>query len=70
MTGIVIVSHSRPLSASLASFVQHVERSIPIESAGGVSGKDEELGTDPNDIMAAIKTMYSSDGVIVLVDLG
>lgn len=72
MTGIVLVSHSRAVARAVAEFVQHVvpDEEIPVAYAGGVSGSDEGLGTDPTDIMNAIESVFSPDGVIVFVDIG
>ncbi len=72
MTGIVVVSHSRPLARAVAalaaSMVPDVE--VPIAYAGGVSGSDGEYGTDATDIMEAIRAVDSPDGVIVFLDMG
>ncbi len=72
MVGIVIVSHSRPLARSVAELASTVsgETSIPIAYAGGVSGGDEGFGTDATDILAAIESVISDDGVVVLMDMG
>jgi phosphocarrier protein FPr len=43
---------------------------IPIAAAGGVGDDRAVLGTDATDIMEAIESVYSDDGVLVLMDLG
>lgn len=72
MTGIVIVSHSRSLARAVASLAASMapDENVPIAFAGGVSGADEEFGTDATDIMAAINEVDGPDGVIVFLDMG
>jgi phosphocarrier protein FPr len=43
---------------------------IPIAAAGGVGDDRATLGTDATDIMEAIESVYSDNGVLVLMDLG
>ncbi len=71
MVGLVIVSHSRELAAGVAALAAGVsEASIPIAHAGGVGDDHEQLGTDATQIMEAIESVFSSDGVLILMDLG
>ncbi|TVR89312.1 MAG: phosphoenolpyruvate--protein phosphotransferase [Spirochaetaceae bacterium] len=71
MVGLVIVSHSRELAAGVAALAAGVsETSIPIAHAGGVGDNHEELGTDATQIMEAIESVFSPDGVLILMDLG
>lgn len=71
MIGLVLVSHSRKLAQSLVDFVREMNpNSIPIVAAGGVGKNYEELGTDATDILEAINSVYSDDGVIILLDMG
>ncbi|MCA1753899.1 MAG: PTS-dependent dihydroxyacetone kinase phosphotransferase subunit DhaM, partial [Spirochaeta sp.] len=71
MVGLVIVSHSRELAAGAAGLAAGVsEASIPIAHAGGVGDDHEQLGTDATQIMEAIESVFSPDGVLVLMDLG
>ncbi len=71
MVGLVLVSHSRALAEALKQLVgQVVVDQIPIAIAAG-TGPDRELfGTDAVEIMDAIQSVYSDDGVLVLMDLG
>jgi len=71
MVGLVIVSHSRVLSRSLADLVRRVTRQeLPLAAAGG-SGEDHaDFGTDAMDILGAVESVYRPDGVVVLMDLG
>jgi phosphocarrier protein FPr len=41
-----------------------------VASAGGVGDDHGELGTDALDIMEAIESVYSDDGVLILMDIG
>ncbi|MCB2305086.1 PTS-dependent dihydroxyacetone kinase phosphotransferase subunit DhaM [Clostridium estertheticum] len=68
MVGIVIVSHSRKVAEGVKELALQMAKDVPIESAGGTS--DNELGTDLERIILAIKQVYSEDGVVVLFDLG
>ena len=71
MVGLVLVSHSRALAEALKALVgQVVVGEIPIAIAAG-TGPDRDLfGTDAVEIMDAIQSVYSPDGVLVLMDLG
>ncbi|MDR2052935.1 MAG: phosphoenolpyruvate--protein phosphotransferase [Treponema sp.] len=72
MVGLVLVSHCRALACAAASFARQVSSNtaLPIAFAGGAGDDHAELGTDAMDIMAAIESVYSDDGVLVLMDLG
>lgn len=71
MIGLVLVSHSRKLAQALVDFVKEMNpKPIPIVAAGGVGNNNEELGTDATDILDAINSVYSDDGVIILLDMG
>lgn len=70
MTGIVVVSHSRPLAeaaVALATDMVHGDAS-GIAIAAGLS--ETELGTDANAIAEAIGHVMDNQGVVVLMDLG
>ncbi len=71
MVGLVIVSHSRSLALALVSLVEQVAQDgLPLASAGGVGPERAEFGTDAVEISEAIQSVYSPDGVLVLMDLG
>jgi dihydroxyacetone kinase phosphotransfer subunit len=71
MVGLVIVSHSRALAKALVDLVRQVTAApIPMAMAAGVGDQREEFGTDAVEIMEAIQSVYSPDGVLVLMDLG
>ena len=71
MFGIVIVSHSRALAKSLCELARELSgKDIPVAYAGGVEGKDEAFGTDATDIMDAVESVYSEEGVIIFADMG
>ena len=71
MFGIVIVSHSRILAKSLAELaIEMGGKNIPVAYAGGVEGKDDEYGTDATDIMDAVESVYSEEGVVIFADMG
>lgn len=71
MVGLVLVSHSRPLAEAVVDLIKRtVSPEIAIAAAGGVGDHRSELGTDALDIQEAILSVRSSDGVLVLMDMG
>lgn len=71
MVGLVFVSHSRALAEALVSLVRQVaSQDLSIAIAAGVGDDRSEFGTDAIEIMEAIQSVYSDDGVLVLMDLG
>lgn len=71
MVGVVVVSHSRDLAVALVALARQAGNdSVPIASAGGVGQNRSEFGTDAVEISEAIASVYSDDGVVVLMDLG
>ena len=71
MIGLVLVSHSALLAQGVIEIVeQMVQGSVPLAPAGGTNLPEAPLGTDPAKVLAAIESVYSDDGVLVLMDLG
>jgi phosphocarrier protein FPr len=71
MVGLVIVSHSRALANALLNLTKQVStQDLPIAVAAGVGDDRSEFGTDAVEIADAIRSVYSPDGVLVLMDLG
>jgi multiphosphoryl transfer protein len=71
MVGLVLVSHSRPLAEAVSDFVRRtVNSDLALKCSGGVGENREELGTDAVEIQEAITSVYSDDGVLVLMDMG
>ncbi len=71
MVGIVIVSHSALLAAGVQELArQMVQNAVPLASAAGIDDAENPLGTDVMAIQDAIASVYSQDGVLVLMDLG
>ncbi|MGL6106466.1 dihydroxyacetone kinase phosphoryl donor subunit DhaM [Romboutsia sp.] len=68
MIGLVIVSHSEDVAKGVKNIVTQMAGDIKIATAGGTD--DNRIGTDYTKITNAINEVYSSDGVIVLFDLG
>jgi len=69
--GIVIVSHSARLAEGVCELAsQAAQGRVPLAAAGGIEGPPAALGTDPQRVQQAIESVYSEDGVIVLMDLG
>lgn len=71
MIGLVIVSHSRGLAQSLVELIRQVSTTeLAIAFAAGAGEDHSEFGTDAIEITEAIQSVYSDDGVLVLMDLG
>ncbi|MDO5409126.1 MAG: dihydroxyacetone kinase phosphoryl donor subunit DhaM [Lachnospiraceae bacterium] len=68
MVGIVIVSHSRNLADSIVELTGLMAAGAKVAAAGGL--EDGGFGTDFQKIYQAIDSVYSEDGVIVLMDMG
>ena len=71
MVGLVIVSHSRALAEALLGLLHQVASpTLAVALAAGIGEDRREFGTDAVEIMDAIQSVYSEDGVLVLMDLG
>ncbi len=68
MVGIVIVSHSMKLAEGVVEISRMMAANAPIAAAGGLD--DGGLGTSYDKITEAINSVYSEDGVAVLMDMG
>jgi phosphocarrier protein FPr len=71
VVGIVIVSHSKQLAEGVRELAaQMVQGKVPLAIAGGIDDPENSLGTDVMRVQQAIASVYSNDGVVVLMDLG
>ncbi len=71
MVGIVVVSHSASLAEGVRQLAeQMVQGQVPLATAGGMDDEEQPIGTNPMKVLAAIESVYSEDGVLVLMDLG
>lgn len=68
MVGIVIVSHSEKLAQSVVELAKMMADDAPIAAAGGL--ENGSFGTSYEKISLAIESVYSDDGVVVLMDMG
>jgi phosphocarrier protein FPr len=69
--GIVIVSHSRQLAEGVRELAaQMVRGEVKIAVAAGIDDPENPLGTNAIKVYEAITSVYSDEGVIVLMDLG
>ena len=68
MVGIVVVSHSQKLAEGAVELATMMAADAPVAAAGGL--EDGTPGTSFEKIMAAIESVYSEDGVAVLMDMG
>ncbi|MBN4002384.1 phosphoenolpyruvate--protein phosphotransferase [Nostoc sp. LPT] len=68
---IVIVSHSKQLALGVRELAaQMVQGQVTIAVAAGIEDPENPLGTDPIQVYEAIASVFSDDGVLVLMDLG
>jgi phosphocarrier protein FPr len=71
MVGLVLVSHSVELAAAVKALAeQQTQGRATIAAVGGTGFPDQPFGTDAMAILEAIQSVYSDDGVLVLMDLG
>ncbi len=71
MIGLVIVSHSAKLAEGVCELAGQVaEGKVRLAAAGGTGNPDNPIGTDSFRVLEAIESVYSEDGVLVLMDLG
>lgn len=71
MIGLVIVSHSAKLAEGVCDLARQVARGkVRIAAAGGTADPENPIGTDAFQVLQAIESVYSEDGVLVLMDLG
>ena len=71
MIGIVIVSHSAKLAEGVVELAREMGgKDLLMQGVGGIDPPSQQLGTDPLMILEAIEKVYSSEGVLVLMDLG
>jgi phosphocarrier protein FPr len=68
---LVLVSHSRALAEAVAALIRQMTGpDLPIACAAGAGDDGAELGTDATAILAAIETLDSQAGTLVLMDIG
>ena len=68
MVGIVLVSHSKAVAESVEELTKMMAPEAVTAAAGGMEAGG--FGTSFERIQNAIDTVYSQDGVIVLMDMG
>ena len=68
MVGIVIVSHSSKLAEGVLDATKIMAEGCPVAAAGGA--ENGLYGTSYEKIRAAIESVHSESGVVVLVDMG
>jgi phosphocarrier protein FPr len=71
MIGMVVVSHSAKLAEGVCDLARQVAQGrVRIAPAGGTADPENPIGTDAFRVLQAIESVYSEDGVLVLMDLG
>jgi PTS hybrid protein len=66
--GLVLVSHSAKLAEGLAELAAQMAPEVTIVAAGGLPGGG--IGTDYDEVVAAVQRADSGAGVVLLYDLG
>jgi len=71
LVGIVVVAHSSALAESVIAIAKQMLREeVPLAAAGGIDDPGHPFGTDPLRIVNAIQSVYSQNGVLILMDMG
>lgn len=71
MINFVIISHSAKIAEGIVDLCSQMKaNTCQIIAAGGIDDPENPIGTDAVKIMQAIETVFSPDGVILLMDLG
>ncbi|WP_113639956.1 phosphoenolpyruvate--protein phosphotransferase [Escherichia albertii] len=71
MVAIVIVSHSLRLAQGIEELAQQMSGGVvPLAIAAGIDDPQNPIGTDAIAIMSAIESVWSPEGVLVLMDMG
>ena len=71
MVSLVLVSHSRALAEALIPLVrQMASDEVEIAVAAGTGEEDADFGTNAVAILEAIESVDSSDGILILGDVG
>jgi len=71
MIGLAIVSHSAKLAEGVCELARQVAQGkVRIAGAGGTADPENPIGTDAFQVVQAIESVYSDEGVLVLMDLG
>ena len=71
MIGLVIVSHSAELAEGVCKLAEQVAKGqVRLAAAGGTADPEHPFGTDAFKVLQAIESVYTDDGVLVLMDLG
>lgn len=69
LVGIVVVSHSNKLAEEIINFVEVLKNEdFSVENGG--NSKSEVYGTNPENVVEAIKRADKGAGVLVFVDMG
>jgi dihydroxyacetone kinase phosphotransfer subunit len=69
--GLVFVSHSRLIADGLCQLAdQMAGGGVKIAPAGGLTDDPYTLGTDATLILEAVESVWSEEGVLLLVDMG
>ena len=71
MIGLVFVSHSRLIADGLCQLAdQMAGGGVKMSPAGGLTDDIHVLGTDVLLILEAVESVWSEEGVLLLVDMG
>ncbi|MDY6846469.1 MAG: dihydroxyacetone kinase phosphoryl donor subunit DhaM [Chloroflexota bacterium] len=72
MVNLILVSHSKKLADGVTEMVKQMtaSESVKILTAAGTGENNQDLGTNAIEIVEAIESAYTDDGILILMDLG
>ncbi|MTI62080.1 MAG: PTS-dependent dihydroxyacetone kinase phosphotransferase subunit DhaM [Firmicutes bacterium] len=70
MVGIVIVSHSSQAADGIKDIALQMADVLDLKLSACGGNKEGGIGTDPDKILKAVEGVYSSEGVVIIADLG
>jgi phosphocarrier protein FPr len=72
MVNLILVSHSKKIADGVAEMVKQMtaSESVQILTAAGTGEDNQDLGTNALEIMEAVESIYTEDGLLILMDLG
>ena len=71
MIGLVVVSHSAKVAEGVCDLAGQVAAGkVRLAAAGGASDPNYPIGTDACRVAEAIESVFSTDGVLVFMDMG
>ncbi|WP_299019799.1 dihydroxyacetone kinase phosphoryl donor subunit DhaM [uncultured Photobacterium sp.] len=71
MVNLVLVSHSHKLAKGIVELISPMTADkITVAIAAGIDDPNNPIGTNPIAVLDAIQSVYTDDGILILVDIG